>query len=354
MPLDSNAYVLLARRPFLACLLAAAACPAALAASPAQQRKAATAGKGDGGNALLERVNAATDMPALAKGARGEAVLRAQVLLDRAWFSSGEIDAVFGANMQRSVTAFQKARGLTTSGRLDAATWQALQGDASPPAPVLVEYTLQALDTAGPFEALPKDTMERANLKALGFESVQEALGEKFHCSPDWLRRANPGSGFAAGDTLVVPAVALDHAGKAPTRAASLRIDKVGRVLSVLDKDSAVLAAFPISMGGRSDPLPVGQMDIKNAAKNPVFTFDPDLLKGTKDSDRKAVLPPGPNSPVGVYWLGLSKPHWGIHGTPYPARVGTAESNGCIHLTNWDVLRLAQVVKTGFGVDVHA
>ena len=78
------------------------------------------------------------------------------------------------------------------------------------------------------------------------------------------------------------------------------------------------------------------------------------LLKGTKDSDRKAVLPPGPNSPVGVYWLGLSKPHWGIHGTPHPARVGTAESNGCIHLTNWDVLRLAQVVKTGFGVDVHA
>ena len=115
-----------------------------------------------------------------------------------------------------------------------------------------------------------------------------------------------------------------------------------------------MLATFPISMGGRSDPLPVGQMEIKNAAKDPVFTFDPELLKGTKDSDRKVDLPPGPNNPVGVYWLGLSKPHWGIHGTPEPARVGTAESNGCIHLTNWDVQRLAQVVKTGFGVDVHA
>ena len=311
--------------------------------------------------ALLERVNAASDTPALAKGARSEAVLRAQVLLDRAWFSPGEIDGIFGNNLQRSVRAFQQAHALPVSGRMDAATWQALQqvhaeadGAAAVPAPVLVQYTLEASDTAGPFDALPEDVMERAQLKALGFESLAEAMGEKFHCNPAWLRRANPGSGFAAGDTLVVPAVALDHAGKAPSGAASLRIDKAGRVLSVLDKDSAVLAAFPISMGGRSDPLPVGQMDIKNAAKDPVYTFDPDLLKGTRDSDSKAVLPPGPNSPVGVYWLGLSKPHWGIHGTPEPARVGTAESNGCIHLTNWDVQRLAQVVKTGFVVDVHA
>ena len=337
----------LARRPVLACLLAAAVYPTAWAAAPQRQRSSGAA-------SMLERANAATDMPALAKGARGEAVLRAQVLLDRAWFSPGEIDGVFGANMQRSVTAFQQARGLKTSGRLDAATWQALQGDGSSSAPVLVQYTLQALDAEGPFEALPKDTMERAKLEALGFENVAEALGEKFHCSPAWLRRTNPGSGFAAGDTLVVPAVVLDHAGKAPSGAASLRIDKAARVLSVLDRDGAVLAAFPISMGGRSDPLPLGQMEIKNAAKDPVFTFDPDLLKGSKDNDRKVDLPPGPNNPVGVYWLGLSKPHWGIHGTPEPARVGTAESNGCIHLTNWDVLRLAQVVKTGFVVDVRA
>lgn len=348
MPLASPTSSL-SRRPLLALLLAAATSPMAFAATPRTQASKATA---QSGAALLERVNAATDTAALAKGARGDAVLRAQVLLDRAWFSSGEIDGIFGTNLQRSVRAFQQARGLPVNGRVDAATWQALQGDDT--APVLAQYTLQEADTAGPFEPLPQDVMERAPLKALGFESLHEALGEKFHCSPAWLRHANAGSGFAVGDTIVVPAVMQDEAGKAPTGATALRIDKASRILSVLGKDDTVLAAFPISMGGSSDPLPVGRMEIKNAAKNPVFTFDPDLLKGTKKTDSKVDLPPGPNNPVGVYWLGLSKPHWGIHGTPHPARVGRSESNGCIHLTNWDVLRLAQLVKTGFVVDVHA
>lgn len=341
----------LARRPVLACLFATLTCPSAFAARPRSAPTAAAA-KTDSGAALLERVNAATDTPALAKGARGDAVLRAQVLMDRAWFSPGEIDGIFGNNLQRSVQAFQRAHGLPVDGHIGDSTWAALQGDST--APVLASYTLQESDTAGPFVALPKDAMARAQLKTLGFESVQEALAEKFHCSPHWLRRANPGSHFASGDRITVPAVAQDAAGKAPSGASTLRIDKAGRILSVLDKDGAVLAAFPISMGGRSDPLPIGRMEIKNAAKNPVFTFDPELLKGTKKTDSKVDLPPGPNNPVGVYWLGLSKPHWGIHGTPHPARVGTAESNGCIHLTNWDVLRLAQLVQVGFVVDVHA
>lgn len=145
-----------------------------------------------------------------------------------------------------------------------------------------------------------------------------------------------------------------DGSDKAPSQAASIRIDKSAHVLYLLDKDALPVAAFPISMGGITDDLPIGRMDIKNAAKDPVFTFNPDLLKGTKKTDVKADMAPGPNNPVGVYWLGLSKPHWGIHGTPEPAHVGRSESNGCIHLTNWDVLRVAQVVKVGFVVEVHA
>lgn len=338
---------LIARRRLLGWLAVTAACPVTVAAKPQHATAAKTSVLT--GSALMKQVNAATGTPTLAEGAQGEAVWRAQILLDQAWFSVGEIDGTFGANMRRVVAAFQTARKLQPSGRMDADTWRALGGKM--PAPVLGSYTITHQDATGPFTQLPADMAARAQLSVLGYESIHEALGEKFHCSPAWLRTVNQDSAFRAGDQIIVPA--LESSKPAPL-AASIRIDKTERLLVLLDKAGQPVAAFPVSIGSASDPLPLGPLEIQTAVKNPMFALNPALLRGAKNPDASASIAPGPNNPVGVYWLGLNKPHWGIHGTPEPGRIGQAETSGCVRLTNWDVRRVVQVVQIGFVVDVHA
>ena len=270
-----------------------------------------------------------------------DGTLQIQVLLDRANFSPGEIDGVMGSNTRRAIAGFQRYLGLPDTGELDAATRKALD-DVS--GPVLFTYTVTTDDVDGPFADVPADMEAKAALDELGYESAAEALGEKFHASPDLLRRLNPGKPLdQAGTQLKVPNV---NTGKLPA-AAKVIVDESDAVLMLADEDDRVFAQFPTTTGSEHDPLPIGEWKVNGVARNPVFHYNPDLFWDADPSHSKAEIPPGPNNPVGVVWIDLSKEHYGIHGTPVPSTIGKTQSHGCIRLTNWSAQLVAASVSPG-------
>jgi lipoprotein-anchoring transpeptidase ErfK/SrfK len=288
-----------------------------------------------------EVVNAAGKDGAPAK-AGAAAILRAQVLLDRAHFSSGEIDGASGGNLKAAIAGFQKAHDIAVDGNLNAATWTALNADSSD---ALTTYTLLDADVAGPFAPVPESMADKAKLSTLGYASVDEALGEKFHASPALLKRLNPGKDFSrAGEQLLVPNVE----GTEPLpKGGKVVVSKSGRTLMLYDTAGKLIAQFPASTGSDHDPLPIGDWKVTGISKNPVFWYNPTLFWDADPGDTKAKIPAGPNNPVGVAWINLSKPHYGIHGTPVPASIGKTQSHGCIRLTNWDVATLLGSVGNG-------
>lgn len=308
-------------------------------------------------------------------------VMQMQVVLERLGFAPGVIDGKQGASLANALKGFQEARNLPVTGELDAATRTALAEWRTIPATRVVTIPQEWGQIA--FATLPENPADQAKLKALAYESLIEKLSERFHTTPDVLARLNPGGqpagtsgaeaaqttatlavpAFAPGQTIRVPNVGADRidavtvdnkdwletlrslgVGTDQPAAARLVVDESEGWLKAYDAADKLVAMFTVTTGSQHDPLPIGNWGIKGKAYNPPYAYDPALLRNAPASNGKHQLPPGPNSPVGVVWIDLTKDHYGIHGTPSPETIGRAQSNGCVRLTNWDAARLAQMV----------
>jgi lipoprotein-anchoring transpeptidase ErfK/SrfK len=314
-------------------------------------------------------------------------MFHAQVLMSAHGFSPGVIDGKEGESFKLALRSFQEARGLNRTGKLDSQTRQALLA-ANRPSAVMVRLTADDVSSQYVYP-FPSNPEEQAELQVLGYRNMLEKVAERYHTTPRTIVALNgpdkligegkvlrlpnvvpasqsyegtPGNGGSVmsslnvdpsqpqGDYVVVDkseGVLKVYKGKPPAGADGEAKGKSSPQRATEEASAQLVAAFPVTMGSKEYPLPIGRWKVTTYAFLPPFNYQPKILNNPK-TDKELTLPPGPNGPVGVAWLDLTKEHYGIHGTNEPQTIGRAESSGCIRMTNWDVMRLARMMKPGF------
>lgn len=301
----------------------------------------------------------AAERQTAAVGPYGISELEMQVLLDRVGFSAGEIDGERGKNARKALAAFREARGIATGKRGNKSLLLALGAGSIEP---IVPHTITAREAGGPFSVnIPQDMAEQSKLPGLYYTSVLEELAEEFHSAPALITRLNPSARFTAGEAIRVPNVAgaMDGAAvsatlvekhqRVPYHTGRVRVvvSKSDSILTVYDSNAQIIFHAPVTSGSEHDPLPIGNWVITAIDRNPTYNYNPDLFWDADPANARVTIAAGPNNPVGDVWISLNKPHYGIHGTPAPARIGYSASHGCVRLTNWDALELAALVNKG-------
>lgn len=268
-------------------------------------------------------------------------LIRMQVLLDRAHASPGVIDGLAGGNTDKAIRSFTDLRGLDATDKPDQAIWDALSKDGGA-AVKSYEITQEDVD-ARYIPDLPTDYAELAELDSIAYRDVPEMLAERFHMDEDLLKRLNPNADFGkAGTRLLVADPGPDP--DPEVKVERIVIDKSRGELFAYDENKKLILAYPATIGSSDTPSPSGTMKVNGSKADPEYAYDPKNFVQGKNK-KKLTLPAGPNGPVGNMWIDLSKPTYGIHGTPEPSEIDKTASHGCVRLTNWDAQALAKLVR---------
>ena len=294
----------------------------------------------------LAIVNNAKETDSGVKDGVSPAILRAEVMLDRVHASPGVIDGRDGANFQHALEIYEKVKGLKVAKTLDGKVWDVLVKESG--GPVLMDYTLTDKDVEGPFiPDIPKDYSQQAQLQTLAYRSPAQKIGAKFHMGEDLLAALNPGVDLGKAGSRIVVAIVKEE----PIHAKVERIivDKTKSEVLGYDRRGHLLVAFPATIGSKELPSPSGTYKVRGVAYNPIYYYDPkNFVQG--DNKGKLKLPPGPNNPVGSVFIALTKPTYGLHGSPDPSKIDKTSSHGCVRMTNWDANTLAHLVRPGIVV----
>lgn len=274
-------------------------------------------------------------------GGQSALTAKVQVMLDRAGVSPGVIDGIRGGMSRSAIAAFERRSGLPADGVMDAQVWVALQPFAG--GAMVTDYTITQADAGELTQYIPTDYLEKANMTTLGYTSVAEKLGERFHMDEKFISALNPGVPLSAGSTIKVIAPSK------PLRAkvASIFVEKGTNRVAAYDSEGHMVVNYPATIGSSETPSPSGTHKVRAVAMNPEYTYNPAINFTQGENTSVLTLPPGPNGPVGTVWIALTKPTYGLHGTATPSRLFVNESHGCVRLTNWDAEELAHMVQPG-------
>ena len=299
--------------------------------------------------ALLEKDsinNADLPLPKESK-APSPLLIKAQVLLDREHASPGVIDGRAGENMANAIAAFEATHNLPPDPELSAPVWAALTANQT--GPVVIDYDITAKDIAGPFTPnIPSDYAKLAELPHVNYRNVTEMLAERFHMDERLLTALNRGADFEKAGTRILVADVFKQPLKA--KIAQINVDKgKGRVQAV-DEQGKLIVAYPATVGSDALPSPSGDYKVKGVAWHPVYSYNPQKNFQQGKNKGKLTIASGPNNPVGTVFIALSKPTYGIHGTPDPSKIDKTASHGCVRMTNWDAEELAHMVRAGLPV----